>query len=459
MVACSALYFLAFGLLYRQTSRAIGPLTLAVAPVLWSGLEYVRGNMFFLAMPWNLLGHSQYRFLPVIQIADLTGVYGVSFLIVLVNQLLSRSVAAVRVPQAAARRLAWPGLRVAMFGPPLAVAGCLALSLGYGYFRLAEAEPTDHLRVAIVQANRVPGDRMTPADQKTHLRAYEALTRDAASSRPHLIVWPASSLPAPLSSSRLVQFILWRLADETKAYLLVGGAGGQKLARPQPGQLPYSNSEFLLSPSGRLVGQYNKVRLTPFNEYVPLHGMIPWPEWITPVHDSYIAGDAHTLFELPSAKFASPICWENIFADFFRRFVRDGAHFMVSVTNEAFFGVTAAPYQTLANNVFRAVENRVTVVRAATTGVSGFISAKGEVDRLRDAHGKDLFVAGFLVRDVPISHRKTVYTLYGDIFAQAALVASILIALACLAPRSGIMSVRGPDPINGFRSPARLFPR
>ena len=139
MVACSALYFLAFGLLYRQTSRAIGPLTLAVAPVLWSGLEYVRGNMFFLAMPWNLLGHSQYRFLPVIQIADLTGVYGVSFLIVLVNQLLSRSVAAVRVPQAAARRLAWPGLRVAMFGPPLAVAGCLALSLGYGYFRLAEA--------------------------------------------------------------------------------------------------------------------------------------------------------------------------------------------------------------------------------------------------------------------------------------------------------------------------------
>lgn len=460
MVACSALYYLVFGLLYRQTSHGIGPWTLAVAPVLWAGVEYVRGNLFFLAMPWNQLGHSQSQFLPIIQIADLTGVYGVSFLIVMVNELLTRGVAAAGRPRTATRGLAWPRLHLATLGPPLAVVGCLALSLGYGYLRLAEAEPAEHLRVAVVQANRVPGNRMSPADQKTHLLAYEALTRDAASSRPDLIVWPASSLPAPMSSSRLVQFILWRLAGETKAYLLVGGAGGEKFTQPQPGQLPYSNSEFLLSPSGRLVGQYNKVHLTPFNEYVPLRGMIPWPEWITPMRDSYVAGDAHTLFELPSAKFASPVCWENIFADFFRRFVRDGAHFMVSVTNEAFFGVTAAPYQTLANNVFRAVENRVTVVRAATTGVSGFINAKGEVDRVRDGHGKDLFVAGFLVRDVPISHRKTVYTLYGDIFAQAALAASILIALACLAPRFGIVPVRGPDPIKrGFRSLARRFPR
>jgi apolipoprotein N-acyltransferase len=452
MVVCSALYYLAFGPLYRWTSQSLGPWTLAAAPVLWVGIEYVRANLSFVAMPWNLLGHSQYRLLPVIQIADLTGAYGVSFLVVMVNELLTQRV----VPLGKAG----PGPSRPSFAAVLAVAGCLAVSLGYGYVRLSETEAAERLRVAIVQANRVPGNGMSPIDQRTHLQAYEALTREAARSRPELIVWPASSLPAPMSSSLLVQFTLKRLADETKAYLLVGGAGGQKFAQPQPGQLPYSNSEFLLSPAGRVVGQYNKIRLTPFNEYVPLRAVIPWPRWITPVRDSYIAGDAQTLFELPSAKFASPVCWENNFSDFFRRFVRDGASFMVSVTNEAFFGMTGAPYQTLASTVFRAVENRVTVVRAATTGVSAFISARGEIDRVRDDQGRDLFVAGVLIRDVPISHHRTFYTLYGDVFGRAALAASIVIAGACLASGVGVLPVGGPDAIKRqLRSLARLRAR
>jgi apolipoprotein N-acyltransferase len=228
------------------------------------------------------------------------------------------------------------------------------------------------------------------------------------------------------------------LAHEVGAYLLVGGAGYDKSNPRKEGHLAYSNSEFLVSPYGLLMGQYNKIRLLPFNEYLPLQGMITWPQWITTLRENFMAGEAYTLFQLPRAKFAAPVCWENMFPELFRRFVREGAQFMVSVTNEEFFGRTSGPYQTLAMNVFRAVENRVAIVRAATTGVSGFINPDGEiVERIRDGNGEDLFVAGILVRDVLLSNHKTFYTVYGDIFAYAVICTAASIILACLSSRNG----------------------
>jgi apolipoprotein N-acyltransferase len=272
---------------------------------------------------------------------------------------------------------------------------------------------------------------MSLADQATHLRAYEGLTREAARQRPDLIVWPSSSLPAPITSSRLVQFTLDRLARETGAYLLVGGTAGDKLGAQTNGYAGYSTSQFLISPAGRLQGQYNKIRLTPFDEYLPLEGLVPWPRWITTLQGGFVPGDTYALLPVSRARVAAPICWESIFPDVFRRFVRDGAQLMISATNEGFFGRTAAPHQTLAMNVFRAVENRVAIARAATTGVSAFISPKGDViERVRGQQGDDLFVAGVLVRDLPLSTERTFYTVYGDVFAHAVIGATALIVLA-----------------------------
>jgi apolipoprotein N-acyltransferase len=251
---------------------------------------------------------------------------------------------------------------------------------------------------------------------------------------PDLIVWPASSLPAPITASRLVRYTVAKLVRETGSYLLAGGAGYEKMGPPRDGYLPYSNSEFLISPSGRLAGQYNKIRLLPFNEYIPLYGEITWPRWITTIKKSFLPGDSYTIFKVKEAKFGSPICWENFFPNLFRRFVKDGANFMVSETNEGFYGRTAAPYQTLSITVFRAVENRVAIARSATTGVSAFIDPSGKiVERIQDKDGKDLFVSGFLVRDVPLSNKKTFYTLYGDVFAY------ILIGLALLGVMASIV--------------------
>lgn len=130
-----------------------------------------------------------------------------------------------------------------------------------------------------------------------------------------------------------------------------------------------------------------------------------------------------------------------MFPDLFGRFVKDGAQFMVSVTNEGFFGKTSAPYQSLAINVFRAVENRIAVVRSATTGISAFINPNGEiVERVEDIAGRDIFVSGFRVRDIPLSNKKTFYTVYGDIFTYVVIGITVLMILASFFKQKGLCS-------------------
>ena len=437
MVAPLSLYFLVFGIFYGLISRSIGPWIIVGAPVVWVALEYARSNLYFLALPWNLLAHSQYHNLPVIQIADVTGVYGISFLIVMVSQLLSK------VPElfafgktAMSSDSVEPSNNYNWTVQISVVAVALVLALSYGWYKLSLSYGNKHFRVALIQANLLTRDNMPYADQVAHLNGYVQLTRAAAAEKPELIVWPASSIPAAIKTSRLVRQTIVQLARETKTYLLVGGAGYEKLGPQRIEERTYSNSEFLISPAGHLKGQYDKIRLLPFNEYVPLKGKIKWPGLIATIEKDFLPGESFTIFQVSDAKFGSPICWENLFPDHFRRFVKEGANFMVSVTNEGFYGPTAAPHQTLAINIFRAVENRVAIARAATTGVSAFIDPDGKiVDRVRDSSGNDLFVSGILVRDVPLSDKKTFYTVYGDVFAYCAIGIALVSVIVSIAAR------------------------
>jgi apolipoprotein N-acyltransferase len=314
--------------------------------------------------------------------------------------------------------------------------------LSYGSYRLAAPKQEGSLRIALVQANRIVQDRMPMGEQQAHLEAYEALTREASGMVPDLIVWPASSLPSPMIKGGYVFRRVTQLAKETGCRLLVGGAGYEKMKALHERRATYANNELLVTPSGAIEAQYNKIKLVPFNEEIPLEGKVPWPQWVTPLKQSFTAGSSFTLFSVGEARFGTPICWENYFPDFFRKFMASGANLMVSVTNDSFFGPTEGQYQTLAMNVFRAVENRVTVVRSTPTGVSAFIGPDGQiVERVRDSTGKDLFVAGCLVREIPLNNRKTFYTMHGDAFAGSV---SLIAAVGVMAAFRVSFRVRPP---------------
>ena len=429
-----SLYYLVFGAAYNLCARYLGGWVILAAPCLWAGLEYVRSNLFFLASSGNLLGHTQYLQPLIIQHADITGVYGISFLILLVNQFISE------IPDFIFNRRNLAGssmqkkMPAAMYAwHVLLVFACLLAALFYGYARMSPPATGNSIRVAMVQGNVLIKDNMDFQEQAEYLQVYNNLTMEASVGEPDLIVWPSSSLPAPIRSSRLVSFALKKISRETGAHLMVGGAGQEKFSTKKNGKRPYANSEFLVSPAGEILAQYNKMILLPFNEYLPLQGTFTWPGWITTLRESFTAGSEYTLFQVAGAVFGVPICWENYFSNHFRRFVKNGANFMISASNDAFYGRNSGPYQALANNIFRAVENRVTVARISSTGVSCIIEQNGVISgMIRDQSGDDLFVPGVLVKDIPLLKQKTFYTLYGDVFSLVSVTAGIFFVAAAL---------------------------
>jgi apolipoprotein N-acyltransferase len=437
------LFFSLFAVLRNFACRRFPAGCIALVPALWVGVEYLRANLGFLSFPWCFLGHSQYRYLPVIQIADVTGVYGISFLLVLVNQVLAGAVHRLlhsgnggRTPAGVACVRGDQGLRPD--AQAVVALGLTLIVLSYGWLRVGADGSPGTLRIGLVQVNQTFSDNMSIRDQVRHMELYAGMSMDAARQRPHLIVWPASSLPAPFQS-RISRSGTGVIARRAGTYLLVGGTGHLKDSPPVPGEEPYSNGEFLVSPQGFLEGQYNKVHLLPFNETIPLNGIVPWPAWITKLKGSFIAGKELTLFNVGGVRFGAPICWENLFPDHFRKFVARGADLMISVSNETFFGESPAPYQTLVMNVFRAVENRVAIARSNPTGISGFIRPNGRIqETVRDSHGRVLFVPGVLVRDLPLRNETTFFTRNGDLFAFGCIGLSALALLAAiLGPRFG----------------------
>jgi apolipoprotein N-acyltransferase len=384
-------------------------------------VEYLRANCFFLSLPWNFVCHSQYGQSSLLRITSITGMYGVSFLIVMVNQFLCLS-AEYTAGRKEAKRIELTSGKPRGFNiviPAAIVAASLGATLVFGHAPHRSVEQDRHsIRVAVIQPNSTVSEKMTIAAQRIHLEKYRTLSLKAAAGNPDLIIWPASSLPAPLRASRLVPRLVRQIAQESGAYLLVGGSGTEKLGLKTKKQQPNANSEFLFDPRGRMVQQYHKMQLVPFDEYLPLDGILKWPRWITTLEKSFVQGNEYTVFQVAGSKFGAPICWESLFPDLFRGFVGNGANLMINVTNEGLYGRTAAPYQTLAMTVFRAVENSVPVIRCGPTGVSALIRPDGVIaERVRDQAGLDIFVSGLLMLDLELSEKKTLYTRHGDLFA------------------------------------------
>ena len=398
--------------------RQIRPsLVVLAAPAVWTALELVRTHLFS-GFPWALLGYSQYAHLPVIQFADLTGVYGVSFLIVLVN-------AAIAAVIADRER----------YIPLAACVVVLAAVLGYGYHRLHAPEGNDGITIAVVQGNIEQDKKWDPVYQSEVIATYKRLRLQARGQKPDLVIWPETATPFYFgggAENAAMTDDLKRFVRSTGTPLLTGSPTYELL----PGRVVHlRNSAFLIDRDGGVSAVYHKIHLVPFGEYVPLKSVLFFVEKLVQAIGDFQPGTEHTVMKIPAARSAKDIplstviCYEIIFPDLVRRFVNDGATVMTTITNDAWFGRTGAPYQHFSMAVFRAVENRVPVARAANTGISGFIDAKGHI-----LAASGIFSEAQLTRTLVPGTAKTFYTRHGDVFAWLCVIGSFLAVLPL--PRS-----------------------
>jgi apolipoprotein N-acyltransferase len=226
-------------------------------------------------------------------------------------------------------------------------------------------------------------------------------------------------VPGFLETQKELRDRIAALAKETGSYILVGTQ-----TEKVPEGVRYYNSAVLVSNTGEMAQRYDKVHLVPFGEYVPFgNSYLSFIKKRYDMGEDYSPGKDYTIFEIPTqkrgrVKFAVLICFEDVFPEISRIFARRGAEFLVVITNDAWYMDTGAPYQHTQSSVFRAVENRLNVVRAANTGQSCFIDRNGRITQsVQDTSGKRIFTDGFATANIIPARSRTPYMRYGDLFA------------------------------------------
>jgi len=418
-----ALYAGVFALLFAYLSPLRRFPAAVTAPMLWVSLEFAR-TYALTGFPWSVLGYSQYSFLTVIQIADITGVYGVSFLLMAVNGMLFdlvgyKSHHAGEPPPPAGRLIAGTVFTFLL----------VALVVVYGVTKLGKGESGPQVRASVIQGN-IPQDRKWDrAFQNDVIERYETLSVEARAGHPDLIIWPESALPFIFGYQKDLTEKIIDFEKQLGTYLLFGsvtGSGGSMLA----------NSAVLLSPEGDVLSKYDKIHLVPFGEYVPLRQFLPFIDKLVVAVGDFEPGREYVVMDTSFGKIGNLICYEIIFPGLVRAFVHRGANVLVTITNDAWFGRTSAPYQHFSMAVFRAVENRVPVIRAANTGISGFIDPEGRILKK-----SGIFVEATLTESVPLGRGQSVYTKAGDVFAWLCAACSLVLLIGVLLVRGRTMTM------------------
>ena len=409
LAAYLSFYTALFCYLIRRVCKENRGLFFLFAPVLWVSLEYLRSTHSEFGFSWLGLGYSQFKTLQVIQMAEITGVYGISWLIMLLN---------------AGLYLAWKTWREpGNMGARFISVTLLVFACWWGYGSVVMDRPnTDKnsgLTVGLIQGNVEQFMKWNPVFQKVVMGKYRDLTLAAAQSKPQLIVWPETAMPFYYNQHPVGTEFVNDLARQTQTPILFGSPHKEN----KDGHTIHYNSAYLVSETGDTQNRYDKIHLVPFGEFVPFRELLFFVEKMVEMIGDFGRGKEATLFDVAGYKAGVSICYELIFPDLIRQAVKNGANFLINITNDAWFGKSAASYQHMSMGALRAVENRVPIVRAANTGISGTIDANGA---LRDE--TDLFVeAAKITKITPRQRGLTFYTAYGDVFSWICLVLTVVL--------------------------------
>ena len=417
--AYCALYFLpALWLVNRWRGGAAG--FAASLAVVWCGGEFIRGWLGG-GFPWNPLGVALAPWPPGIQLAEFGGVWLVSGLVVFVNALLAWAVT---------ERRGWRALGLGALG--------VAAALGWGAWDAHNVAYADRvvkmgsgrtLRVALVQPSIPQDEKWVVAKiQMIYARLYELTRKAQGDPQVDLVIWPETALPDDVRNSEHSYDLVWNLCTNGTPIL----TGSLDTSVLDSGETKYFNSAFLFDAEGRVTGEYDKRHLVIFGEYIPFEWLVPW-QWLAALGlpASITAGKDGAVFRTgpEDVPLAPLICFEDILPYLARADVRAGARMLVNLTNDAWFDDRVAPRQHMRNATLRAVENRVSLVRCANTGVSCVIEPSGRVaEQLSDGAGRTS-EPGVLWADVPVPEDAaplTFHARFGDMYGIACAAATVL---------------------------------
>ncbi len=416
----------------------------------WTTLEWLRGWVFS-GWGWNGLGVALHGNWPLIQVAEFTGVAGLSFLVAFANVIAVTTVR--RFILEARTRVTRPH-----FDLTLTMAAIVGV-LTFGLRAAQDSSPKKSLRVAAVQSNVPQHQKFDPQFTRKIFDQFRRLSEIALRSNPppDLLIWPESSMPGPVLAEQESYEFVMELAASAESDLLLGTIDEENR--------DVYNAALLISDGGERVQVYRKVHLVPFGEYVPGRHRVPLLARIVgdQVPGDFTAGKEYTMFSLTNSdvQVAPLICFEDTIGELTKRFVlptetNPGANLLVDITNDGWFLHSAGSHQHLANAIFRCVETRRPMVRAANTGVTCFVNELGRVAQvLRDEAGST-FTEGVLTGEikVPTEHELTFYTRHGELFAKFCAVITLLAILFTIALRRTGRGGSPEPPVSDANTPA-----
>ena len=411
-----ALYLSVFpALAALVTSRLIariGAAALFVAPAAWVATEFLRGFLFG-GFPWVPLGNSQVTVLPVAQLASVLGVYGLSALVALVNAAIAYAL------------LTTGASRFKALGAGVALLAGIGL---WGASRVSDGSLTRQgtpIRVGLVQGNIEQTRKWRPEAAREIFTTYISMTRDVVRRGARYVIWPESSTPFTFEGDPFGERELRDLAREVKVPILFGSDQVVTGERES-----HYNAAFQLSPDGMTAAVYRKIHLVPFGEFVP---MSEWLTFFPPLVQTlagfapFSPGDAMVMLPVGDHLTSTAICYEVVYPSLVREGVLDGSELLTTITNDAWYGQSSAPYQHFAMASMRAIEHGRYLARAANTGISGVVDPYGRV-----VAASAIFEQVGLVEEVRFLTTRTIYTTIGDLIAYLAIA---LVAAALFATR------------------------
>jgi apolipoprotein N-acyltransferase len=393
--------------------KRLGVAGLLVSPAAWVSAEYARAHAFG-GFPWIPLGNAVVSLLPIAQLASVTGVYGLSWLLATLHALG----AAIAISQ----RRRW------VFATA-AIALLVSCSL-WGAVRLRDNSLTragSPLRVALVQGNIPQTEKWDPSRAPAIFDRYLQMTRDAAAKGVGLVIWPESATPFYFDEEPLDAGQLRALVADIGTPVLFGTDEIERGAPPK-----YYNSAYLLDPTGATAAVYRKIFLVPFGEYVPFGSLLTFVGPLVEAVSAFSPGQRITMLPVAGHMISTAICYEVVYPHLIREAVRQGSELLTTITNDAWYGQTSAPFQHFDLAAMRAIEQGRYLARAANTGISGFVDPYGRV-LARTA----IFETTTVIGEVRLIQERTVYARIGDAPAQAAVFIALLAVGAAFLKRVG----------------------